>query len=63
MFSVGALIIGAMIVALNNLFSKYWKPIKWQVFNPVDYTVVDHDTIEELKRTLAKNKEDRQDPR
>lgn len=63
LFSVGALVIGAMIIALNNLFSKYWKPIKWQVFNPADYTVVDHDTIEELKKTLSKNKEGRTDPR
>jgi hypothetical protein len=63
LFSVGFIVIGATIVAMNNLFSKYWKSIKWQVFNPADYTVVDHDTIEELKRTLAKNKEDRNDPR
>lgn len=63
LFSVGALVIGAMIITLNNLFSKYWKPIKWQVFNPADYTVVDHDTIEELKKTLAKQKDDRKDPR
>ena len=61
LFSVGALIIGAMIVALNNLFSKYWKPIKWQVYNTQDFTVVDHDTIEELKKTLSKQKEDRKD--
>ena len=63
LFSVGAIIIGAMVITLNNLFSKYWKPIKWQVYNTQDFTVVDHDTIEELKKTLAKNKEDKKDSR
>ncbi len=56
LFSVGFLILSAMIVAVNNLFSKYWKPIKWQVFNPADYTVIDHETIEELKKTMARHK-------
>jgi hypothetical protein len=61
LFSVGFIILGAMIVVLNNLFSKYWKPIKWQVYNPVDFTVVDHETIEELKRTMSRQKDDRKD--
>jgi hypothetical protein len=56
LFSVGFLILSAMIVAVNNLFSKYWKPIKWQIFNPADYTVIDHETIEELKKTMARHK-------
>jgi hypothetical protein len=61
LFSVGFIVICAMVVAVNNLFSKYWKPIKWQVYNPADFTVVDHETIEELKRTMLKQKDDRKD--
>jgi hypothetical protein len=61
LFSVGFIVLSAMIVAVNNLFSKYWKPIKWQVYNPADFTVVDHETIEELKRTMSKQKVDRKD--
>lgn len=61
LFSVGVIVISAMIVALNNLFSKYWKPIKWQVYNSADFTVVDHETIEELKRTMLKQKDDKKD--
>jgi hypothetical protein len=51
-----------MIVAVNNLFSKYWKPIKWQTYHPLDYTIVDHETIEELKQTLAKQKDSKKIP-
>jgi len=59
LFSVGFLVIGALIIALNNMFSKYWKPVKWNIYHPQDYTVIDHDTIEELKQTLSKQKEER----
>lgn len=62
LFSVGFLILSAMIVAVNNLFSKYWKPIKWQTYHPLDYTIVDHETIEELKQTLAKQKDSKKIP-
>ena len=63
LFSVGFIVLSAMIVAVNNLFSKYWKPIKWQIYHPQDYTIVDHETIEELKRTMSKHREDKADPR
>jgi hypothetical protein len=56
LFSVGLLVICSMVIAVNNLFSKYWKPIKWNIYHPQDYTVVDHGTIEELKKTLSKQK-------
>jgi len=61
LFSVGFLVICAMVVAVNNLFSKYWKPVKWNIYHPQDYTVVDHETIEELKKTLSRQREDRKD--
>jgi hypothetical protein len=56
LFSIGIVVISAMIVAVNNLFSRYWKPIKWQIYNPADFTVVDHAIIEELKETMARKK-------
>jgi hypothetical protein len=61
LFSVGFLIIGALLIALNNMFSKYWKPVKWNIYSPQDYTVIDHETIEELKRTLSKQKDTRKE--
>ena len=56
LFSVGFLVICAMIVAVNNLFSKYWKPIKWQIYSPQDYTIVDHEAIEESQKSMARQK-------
>ena len=30
----GVIIIALIILALNNLFSKFWKPIRWNVYMP-----------------------------
>ena len=30
----GVIIIAMIVLALNNLFSKFWKPIKWNVYVP-----------------------------
>ena len=30
----GVIIIALIILTLNNLFSKFWKPIKWNVYVP-----------------------------
>lgn len=38
-----------MIVALNNLFSKYWKPVKWTIFNPVEYRFIDPTAMNEVQ--------------
>ena len=56
LFSVSIIVIGLAILVLNNVFSKYWKPIRWQVFETQDLTVVDHQIIEELKKSLDKQK-------
>lgn len=61
LFSVSLIVIGLAILALNNLFSRYWKSIKWQIFDPHDITVVDHKVIEELKHSLEKQKTDKKD--
>ncbi len=31
---LGVLIIAVIILTLNNLFSKFWKPIRWNVYVP-----------------------------
>jgi hypothetical protein len=43
-FFVGSILIcfGFSVVAitvlfLNNIYSKYWKPIEWRIFNMIDY--------------------------
>ena len=30
----GVIVIAMIILALNNLFSRFWKPIKWNVYVP-----------------------------
>ena len=30
----GAIVISVIILILNNLFSAFWKPIKWNVYIP-----------------------------
>ena len=56
LFSAGIIVISVMILFLNNIFGKYWRPIKWQIYQPQDYAVIDHSVIEELKETLSKQK-------
>lgn len=36
LFGLGAVVICAVLILLNNLFAKYWKPIKWININHVD---------------------------
>ena len=50
-----------MVIILNNLFHRFWKPIKWQVFDPQDVHIVDHRVIEELKQSMEKQKTDKKD--
>jgi hypothetical protein len=48
LFSFGVVVISCMIVAVNNIFSKFWKPIKWQLYQPVEYRFIDPDTMEQV---------------
>jgi len=59
LFSLSLIVIGLAILALNNLFSRYWKSIKWQIFDPQNVHIVDHKIIEELKQSLDQQKEER----
>lgn len=61
LFSFAAIILVVMIIIINNLFNKYWKPIRWQIFDPQDVHIVDHKVIEELKQSLEKQKIDKKD--
>jgi hypothetical protein len=55
LFSLSIVIIAIMVILVNNLFHKYWKPVKWQVFQPVDETTyVDPMIIEEIKESVRK---------
>jgi len=56
LFSFSAVILVIMIVTVNNIFHKYWKPVKWQIFDPQDVHIIDHKVIEELKQSLEKQK-------
>jgi len=61
LFSFSAIILAVMVIILNNLFHRFWKPIKWQVFDPQDVHIVDHRVIEELKQSMEKQKTDKKD--
>ena len=32
LFGTGFVFIGIVIVTLNNIFHKYWKPVQWSIF-------------------------------
>lgn len=49
LFSSGLIVICGMAIALNNLFSKYWKPVKWTIYNPVEYRFVEPKTMNEVE--------------
>jgi hypothetical protein len=56
LFSFSAVILVIVIIIINNLFHKYWKPVKWQIFDPQDVHIIDHKVIEELKQSLEKQR-------
>jgi hypothetical protein len=33
LFSCGALVLAMLILALNNIFHKYWKSVKWNIYD------------------------------
>ena len=47
--SVGLIVIGLMILTLNHLFSKFWKPVRWAVYSPVEYKFIDSKTLKEVE--------------
>lgn len=47
--SFGLLVIGLLILALNNLFSKFWKPVRWTIYNPIEYKFIDSKTLKEVE--------------
>jgi hypothetical protein len=34
---MGFIVVALTVLLLNNIFSKYWKPIQWRVFKEFDY--------------------------
>jgi hypothetical protein len=47
LFAFGTVIIASMVVVVNNIFHKYWKPVKWTMLSPVEYRFVDPNTLEQ----------------
>ena len=47
----GAIIIAVIILTLNNLFSRFWKPIKWNVYMP--FILTDDPRIEQPTANTA----------
>ena len=33
LMGAGCIVIASLILFLNNMFAKYWKPVKWSVFS------------------------------
>ena len=57
--SIGIIVFAAAAVVVNNLFAKYWKPVKWSIYQHQDIHVVDREVIEDLKQSLDQQKEER----
>jgi hypothetical protein len=36
LIGVGCIVIASFILFLNNMFAKYWKPVKWSVFSDMN---------------------------
>lgn len=34
---LGLVVVAITVLFLNNIYSKYWKPIEWRVFKMLDY--------------------------
>jgi len=47
--SFGLLVIGLLILALNYLFSKFWQPVRWAVYSPIEYKFIDSKTLKEVE--------------
>jgi len=34
---LGFVVVAITVLFLNNIYSKYWKPIEWRIFKMIDY--------------------------
>ena len=46
----GVIIIAIIILTLNNLFSMFWKPIKWNVYMP--FIPIEEPKLEPMANTI-----------
>jgi len=59
LFSVGIIVFSLMVIVVNNLFSKYWKPVKWNIYNPSEFRFIDSTTMKEIMAEEAKLKKEK----
>ena len=52
--------IAIVTLYVNNLFSKYWKPVKLTIIPPVEYRYIDPEAVQ---RRTNKQNESAQDPK
>ncbi len=60
LISAGLIVVTIMIIIINNLFSKYWKPVKWNIYNPSEFRFIDSNTMKEIMAEEAKMKKDKE---
>lgn len=41
LFSFGVIVIAFAVLLLNNVYSKYWKPIEWRILPDVTYHFIE----------------------
>ncbi len=41
LFTFGFIVIAAGILLLNNIYSRYWKPIEWRIFPQETYHFIE----------------------
>ena len=58
LFGLGVVILGIMVLVLNNLFYTYWKPVKWlkYEYHPVYFDGATGSPLEEKKDLDGKSK-------
>ena len=49
----GVIVIAMVVLLLNNLFSKYWKPVKFSIYEFPQYTYMDPPMGDEVSANTA----------
>ena len=53
LIGLGVIVIAMVILLLNNLFSKYWKPVKFSIYEFPQYTYMDPPMGDEISANTA----------
>ena len=54
---MGFVVVAVTVLFLNNIFSKYWKPVEWRIFKVFDYPPITYNEpqLDEKKKDDTTN--------